>query len=705
MKKIIGKLALVVVPLIAAIFMLWPTYWSGQLQEKKQQAMDRAEKAGNPVDSLAIMDQFQKQYGEDLKTSKENALKLGLDLRGGMYVTLEVDVLKLIEETAQKEAKDEIFSNVIEATKQDLEETDQPVLDLFLENFNDIARPEGKTLISYFDVGDYRDASEEKIVEKLQDNANQAIDQAQEVIRQRIDKYGVSEPNIQKQGARRIVLELPGVTNESEMRDLLQTTARLDFKLLRNNEHLVSAFAKIDKLLYEQYLRRQGMEPEEAKPAATDTADVSQADTAAAQADTADVAQADTAAIAGGDTAAADTADPFAGLSDEEATAKYMREHPFTRLFQTYFVPGNNQNPVPFNYAEPQFPEGRYMFQIYGDSLPKFQAILSRDDVRPLIPVDIEIAYEANPDSRMLKNQNIEVFSLYGLKQEPELTGEVITDATATFDQATNAPVVLMSMNSEGADKWARVTGANIGKQIAIVLDGRVYSAPVVQSKISQGSSQITGMADVQEARLLEIVLKAGALKAPVQILEERVVGPSLGEDSINAGINASLLAVLLVVIYMALYYNKGGVIADFAVLLNVLLLIAVLSAFSGTLTLPGIAGIILTIGMAVDANVLIFERIREELFKGRSLKSAVDEGYGKALSAIIDGNITTFITALILFIFGSGPIQGFALTLMIGIFGTLFTAIMVTRAIIEIFISRGATQFSFGQPKLIENK
>jgi preprotein translocase subunit SecD len=260
-----------------------------------------------------------------------------------------------------------------------------------------------------------------------------------------------------------------------------------------------------------------------------------------------------------------------------------------------------------------------------------------------------------------------------------------------------------MSMDDEGSDRWAQITGANIKKRIAIVLDDQIYSAPVVNQKIIGGNSQITGMADAEEARLLKIVLKAGALKAPVRMIEERVVGPSLGEDSIQKGLTSFLIAAILVILFMLFYYNAAGLIANLAIMINVLLILAILAAFQGTLTLPGIAGIILTIGMAVDANILIFERIREELLRGRSLRSAVDEGFGKALSAILDSNITTFLTGMILYFVGTGPIQGFALTLMIGILGTLFTGVYLSKKMFEILLARGITSFNFGQPKTKE--
>ena len=256
-------------------------------------------------------------------------------------------------------------------------------------------------------------------------------------------------------------------------------------------------------------------------------------------------------------------------------------------------------------------------------------------------------------------------------------------------------------MNSEGSEKWASITGANVGKRIAVVLDGNVYTAPNVNQKITGGNSQISGMANAKEANLLEIVLKAGALKAPVKIIEEKVVGASLGEESIADGFNSTLFAFGLVILFMIFYYSRAGLVADISLIVNILIIFTILASLGGTLSLPGIAGIVLTLGMAVDANILIFERVREELYKGRSLRSAIDEGFSKAMSAIFDSNITTFMTGLILYYVGTGLIRGFALTLMIGILSTLFTAILVSRSLIELQLSGdGKSSFSFGQSK-----
>jgi protein-export membrane protein SecD len=702
-----GKLLLVILPVVAAIAVMIPSYQAGQLESKEKEARAKAELAGNSEDSLRIIEEFRSKYGQDLIDYKKNQLKLGLDLRGGMYVTLEVDIVKLIEETAQSESVDEYFDAVVKKTKEQMVNSDKDALDVFLANFNEIARPKGRSLISYFDIGDFRDASEEKIIEKLRKNANDAIDQAQEVIRQRIDQFGVSEPNIQKVGTNRIILELPGVENQEQMRSLLQTTARLEFHIVNNNADIIRAFTRIDKYLAEINRKRNGIEPE----VSTATADTAAAvDTTKAPA--ADLAAKDSTLTTDSslakseiDTAKSDTSNPYEGMSEDQIRKKHLEDHPFTTLFASYYIPPQeNARWMEYYYTTDNIPtDGEFAFRIVKDSLNKFYEILNRPEIKGFIPIDLKLTVEAKPDQRLLKQSNIEIFEFYSLKKEPELTGEVITDALQSFDPTTNAPMVNMTMNDDGADRWSRITGANLKKRIAIVLDERVYSAPVVQSKITGGRSQITGMANAEEARLLEVVLKAGALKAPVQIVEERVVGPSLGQDSIDSGINASIASLILVVMFMFVYYRNGGLVADVAVIINMLLIIAALAALKGTLTLPGIAGMVLTMGMAVDANILIFERIREELIKGRSLRSSIDEGFSKAMSAIIDGNLTTGITAFILLAFGTGAIQGFATTLLIGIITTLFTATILTRAMLELLISNGATEFNFGQPKFIK--
>lgn len=682
MNKNLGKFALVGLPIIVAVILLFPTYRAIDLEKKEEKAYAEAKLKTNRADSLSIINNFKEKYGDALKSAKDNKLKLGLDLRGGMYVTLEVDVVQLLKESAQKEAIDGIFDEVIEKTHYEALSSDEDAFKIFQRNFDAIARPKGKSLISYYDLGNSKEISEEKIKEGLQKNISEAIEQAQQVIRQRIDKFGVSEPNIQLQGNRRIMLELPGVKDQEQMRNLLQTTARLEFKLVRNNQNLVRAYRKIDEMLKNQSLRKNGVMPDLTEAVMPDSTKL---DTAAK---------------------AKNPKDPYAGMPKEQAQKQYKIDHQFTSLFATLYVSGqeDNRKTQMVDYTV-DAPEGDYMFRIEKDSIDKFNEIMSRSDVKNLIPFDMEVAIAAKAEGASSKQkQKIEIFDMYGLKKESELVGDVITDAAKNIDPTTNAWIVNMSMNTDGAEKWARITGANLKKRIAIVLDGRVYSAPTVQSKITGGSSQISGMANSEEAHLLEIVLKAGALKAPVKIIEERVIGASLGEDSIASGLKASMLAFLLVVVFMMLYYNKGGIIADIAVIINVLLILSVMTILKGTLSLPGIAGIILTIGMAVDTNILVFERIREELATGKTLRSSIDVGFSRALHAIIDSNVNSFMTGMILYFMGSGFITGFALTLMIGILTTLFTAIVVSRAMIEISISSaGTTYFNFGQPSSVK--
>jgi preprotein translocase subunit SecD len=317
----------------------------------------------------------------------------------------------------------------------------------------------------------------------------------------------------------------------------------------------------------------------------------------------------------------------------------------------------------------------------------KITNFLKRPEVERVIPDNVEFRFGAKP----IINEQGEFYTLYLLSKSPELTGGVIESAQANIDPTTSEPIVYMSMNDEGTRDWARITGANVGRRIAVVLDGFVYTAPNIVEKIPNGSTRISGMDDANEAKLLEIVLKAGALPAPVDIIEERTVGPSLGQDSISKGFNSTLIGFLLVAVFMIVYYRKAGSVADLALFFTVLFILGILAAFKATLTLPGIAGIILTIGMAVDANVLIFERIREELKTGKTVKAAIESGYSNSYSAIFDSNITTFFTGIILYQFGSGPIQGFALTLMIGIVCSLFSALIVTRLVFDLMAAKGA--------------
>lgn len=564
----------------------------------------------------------------DILKNREKRVKLGLDLQGGMRVVLEVNTGKLLEKLAKN--PDEIFRNVLAEAQKESERTDESVVDITARKFSE----RGIRLSRYF--GTIRD-DDDQILTSLSENAEDAVTRAVEIIRNRVDQYGVSEPSIQRQGSRRIIVELPGVAREEEAKKLLQGTALLEFRIVREPDFTFPIMQKIDDVLAGKMLDSVKVDSvkKETKSTPPDTS-----------------------------VASSDTTAPEGELSEEE----FRQQHPF---FSIALLDPQGRSADAFVKAEDR---------------SKLELILNRPDVQKVIPNNVEFKYQARAQKDAEGN---EFFVMYMVNKEPELTGGVITDAMANIDPNTSAPIVTMTMNSEGATEWARITGANVDKRIAIMLDGGIFSAPVVKGKIPGGRSQIEGMADLNEAKLLEIVLKAGALPAPVDIIEERSVGPSLGEDSINSGFISVLLGYIVVGLFMILYYKQAGTIASGALIFTVLFTLGILAGFSATLTLPGIAGIILTIGMSVDSNVLIYERIREELATGKTIKASIDSGFKRANSAIIDSNLTTFITGIILYQFGTGPIQGFALTLMIGIAASLFSALVIARLVLDIMVSK----------------
>ena len=625
MRKYRTRILFIVATVLLALYLLYPTYRDYQLHNQLSQL--------HGPDSL----QFVEQHETEIRENRAKRIKLGLDLQGGMRVVLEVNVLRLLEDLAKN--KDDVFAQVIKEVRDEAKRSEEDPVLLLRRKFE--ARQ--IRLSRYY--GSLRDDND-KVFSFLEDESKKSIDRAMEIVGNRVNQYGVSEPNIQKLGGTRIIVELPGVTKEAEVTQLLQGTALLEFKLLKDPEVLNRVMWSIDKEL--------------AATGATDSTDT----TSLAAAKTVDT------------TGAADTSKintPEGEMTQEELAKK----HPWFTLAMT--LQGRPDEAI-----------------VAEENRDKVRRILERDDIKKLIPSDMEFLWSAKP-VRGLNNEGKRYYALYPVKRTPELTGGVVVNAKATIDPSFNQPVVEMEMNSDGSRDWARITGANVNKQVAIVLDNVVFSAPVVRNKITGGRSQIEGMDNLEEARLLEIVLKAGALPAPVEIVEQRSVGPSLGEDSIRTGLFSALLATVLTVAFMWFYYHTGGGVADIALVFCLLFLLAVLAAFQGTLTLPGIAGIILTLAVAVDANVLIYERIREEQSTGKTLRAAIDAGYEKAFSAIFDSNLTTFITGVILFQFGTGPVQGFALTLMIGIVASMFSAIFITRTIFNVLTDSYGTKVNFG--------
>jgi SecD/SecF fusion protein len=613
-RKYRAKLLLILACVVLGGYFLWPTYKDYRLTQQLRQLTGE--------DSLKFIEQNETAIRE----ARAKRIKLGLDLQGGMRVVLEVNVLKLLDDLAKN--KDEAFTQIMTEVVAESKKTEESPVLILRRKFEQ----RGVRLSRYYLT--LRDDND-RVQKFLDDESTKAIDRAIEIVSNRVNQYGVSEPSIQKLGGTRINVELPGVSKEAEVRQLLQGTALLEFKLLKEPDVAYRIMDAIDKAL------------------------------AAAGADSTDTTK-----IAAADTSTITT--PEGEMSPDE----FGRKHPF---FAVAIV-----NPQ-------QFPGEAVVAE---ENRDKVRRILGREEARRAIPNDVQFLWAAKP---RVFNEGKRYFALYPVKASPELTGGVITNARANIDPGFNQPIVTMEMNSEGSRDWARITGANVNKRIAIVMDDAVFSAPVVRNKITGGHSQIEGMDNLDEARLLEIVLKAGALPAPVEIIEQRSIGPSLGEDSIRKGLFSSVLATVLTVVFMVVYYRTGGGVADFALIFCLLFLIAVLAAFQGTLTLPGIAGIILTLAVAVDANVLIYERVREELGTGKTLRAAIEAGYEKAFTAIFDSNLTTFITGVILFQFGSGPVQGFALTLMIGIVVSMFSALFITRVIFNMMTDAYSMHVHFG--------
>jgi preprotein translocase subunit SecD len=646
MKEFRFRLIIIIAAIVLAVYLLYPTYQDYQNSKDIKQTLESERQQlikENPDITKAQIDKALRSVEDsilasdpDIVKTREKRIKLGLDLQGGMRIVLEVNTAKLLEKLAKN--PDETFRNVLAEAQKESERTDESVVDILARKFaeRDIR------LSRYY--GTIRD-EDSQILTTLSENAEDAVTRAVEIIRNRVDQYGVSEPSIQRQGSRRIIVELPGVAREEEAKKLLQGTALLEFRIVRDADFTFPIMQKIDDVLAGKVIDD------------TASADSDTDETTATANDTSSV-KSDTSV------ASTDTTNNQEQLSEEE----FKKQHPF------------------FSIALLD-PQGRSSdAYVKAQDRNKLELMLNRPDVQKVIPNNVEFKFHARPQNDAEGN---EFYIMYLVNKEPELTGGVITDAIANIDPNTSAPIVSMTMNSEGATEWARITGANVNKRIAIMLDGGIFSAPVVKGKIPGGRSQIEGMADLNEAKLLEIVLKAGALPAPVDIIEERSVGPSLGEDSINKGLLSVILGYALVGIFMIIYYQRAGTIAAAALTFTILFILGVLAGFNATLTLPGIAGIILTIGMAVDANVLIFERIREELGTGKTVRASIDSGFSRAYSAIIDSNITTFMTGIILYQFGTGPIQGFALTLMIGIAASLFSALVIARVIMDIMVSK----------------
>ncbi len=643
---------------LVCIYQLSFTFIASSAESKAEEFAERqvsADVENYPV----IRDQVQERYldsignetviaGITYNDAKEKELNKGLDLKGGINVILQIsiqDILRSLANDSQNPAFNQALAEANEAQK----DSQDDYLDLFFDAFNDIddarlASPDifaNKSLSEQVNF----EMTNQEVEPIIRERVNESITSAFEVLRKRIDKFGVSQPNIQRLGnSGRILVELPGARDINRVQSLLQSTAQLEFWFVHKSNDFGNFLQNADRVIAETLRTEQPQETE--------------VDTTVA------------------DTTGQDTDDEIEALlasAEDTAAAQTPGNNP---LLELMVAPGVQGSPV------------LAVFQT--NDTARVKEYLNMGQVRSLMPRELrytEFAWGV-PEGNTVE--------LYAIKKDrdgtPPLTGDVITDAQQTFDPVGRI-AVSMQMNGKGAKIWEDMTGQAYNEQgnIAIVLDNTVYSAPgVTTGPIGGGRSEITGDFDITEGQDLANVLRAGKLPATANIIQSEVVGPSLGQESIDSGINSFMIALVFVLIWMIFYYGKAGIFADIALAVNILFIFGILAGLGAVLTLPGIAGIVLTIGMSVDANVLIFERIKEELAKGKAQKDAIRDGFNNALSSILDANITTGLTALILLILGSGPIKGFATTLLIGIATSLFTAIFITRLFIDGYGKKG---------------
>ena len=607
--------------------------------------------------------------GNTYKQCKYKELNLGLDLKGGMNVTLEISMPDAVKSLATN-TDDQLFKNAFEKAQTEYANTvNGDFIDIFVKNFNAEKKAlnlNNANLRTYFgERSGLKNASDADIITYIRKESNEIVDRTFKILRTRIDRFGVAQPNLQMLQGGRILVELPGVKEPERVTDLLKSTAKLEFWEVYNDvvggRSIQQRFAEADAKLAQQLKNKKETAPATEADAAID------------------------AALEGDTTlAAAENALPPVEDEEEEEDIELGEG-----AILSHAVTGGGIAIAYFREAD--MPKIDQM-------LPELSRILGDPNV---------VFYWGSPE----KFDTISGYPLYPLKKKNDRVGPLLSSETVGGNRVVrtarqdvdqnNRVVVTMSMEDQAADEWRKITreAANNSTKltcIAIVLDQFVYSAPTVRSEIPNGNSEISGNFTIEEAKDLATVLNSGNLEAGVNIVQSEIVGPTLGKESIKSGLLSFLGAFLLVIIYMFLYYSRAGLVADLALLLNVFFIIGVLASMGAVLTLPGIAGIVLTLGMAVDANVIIYERVREEVRAGKGIRVAVDEGFKNSYSAIIDGNVTTLITAIVLYIFGSGPIQGFATTLIIGILSSLFTAILVSRVIIEARLKKGK-DFSVG--------
>lgn len=622
-------------------------------------------------------------FGFTYQDCKKRELSLGLDLQGGMSVTLEISTADLVNNLSGK-TKNKKFRVPFENTIEKYGDNED-----FIENFysefkkNDADASLAK-IFSMHNKDLFKSSySNDKVIEILNEQKNVAIENMEQVMNTRINKFGVNQPNIQRQpNSGRITVELPGVKDKVRVRKLLQSTANLEFWTTSGNYELITPLVEADKAIGLLVKKEKGFD----EKVIEDTTKVKTNDVIPEVVENeTKPAETDSAKIALAKAEVAKKKAEEAKKKEEEKNKKLEPQSILTLLSLEAAQATNEQN-------QKVWVNG-IMGAARSQDTAQLNAWLNHRVSRAVFPKNIKFMWGAKPIAGE-DGVETDVYYLYAIKVttrdgSPNLDGSVITEARQDFDQNTNQVEVVMHMNADGAEKWANLTNTYKGQAIAITMDGAVYSAPTVQQQITGGVSQISGNFSIEEADDLANILKSGTLPAKARIIDEVIVGPTLGEDNIRSGFISFAIAMLLVLVYMWAYYAKAGLIANVALIANIFFLVGSLASLQASLTLPGIAGIVLTIGMAVDANVIIFERIKEELRDGKGVKLAVEEGYKNAMSSIVDANLTTLLTAVVLAIFGSGPVLGFATTLIIGIFTSLFSALFISRLIITELLER----------------
>jgi SecD/SecF fusion protein len=655
--------AFAIILAMICVYQLTFTYVSRKVErDAREYAQGDRTKERNYLDSIASEEVYSllglKSY--TYKDVKALEMNLGLDLKGGMNVTLEVSVIDLIRSLSNYSA-DSTFNAALARAQQMQRNSQDDFVTLFGRAFEEVD-PNAR-LAAIFNTLELKDkvkynSSNAEVLKVIEEETDVAIDNSFNILRTRIDRFGVAQPNIQPLQTRgRILVELPGVDNPERVRQLLQGTANLEFWETYDNSEVYPYMMQINEKLKEALAL--GSTVKATEPSETDSLAQDEA----------------------GQTAPEDEGSLLEELETEadSAAASLDNMADFRKNYPLFAVM------TPSTTAEGQLYPGPVVGTAHSKDTSTVNTYLNMPQVKSLIPRSLEFKWTSKAVDEAGNYFRLIAIKVTSRDGRAPLEGDVIVDARQDYEQFGSRPEVSMTMNAEGAKTWARLTKENIGKSIAIVLDDYVRSFPNVNGEITGGRSSITGLETVEEAKDLANILKSGKMPAPARIIQEEIVGPSLGQEAINSGMWSFAIAFILVLAYMLFFYSKkAGLTANMALLANLFFVIGVLASIGAVLTLPGIAGIVLTIGMSVDANVLIYERVQEELKAGKGLKLAISDGYKNAYSAIIDGQVTTLLTGIVLYVFGSGPIKGFATTLIIGIFTSLFSAIFITRLIFE---------------------